>query len=112
MPLSCCPALSGRALCARDWREVRAELLGLPSLGWIHPSPVALGALLVAGAGAFALRRPQLHRGLALVVEKGHVVKARLFTKGTRRLRVTGSREGFPLPGVELEEAGGKKQGS
>ena len=64
-----------------------------------------LGSLLVAGAGAFALRRPPLHRGLALVVEHGAVVRARLLAPGARRLRVeVGKQEGFPLPGLELEE--------
>lgn len=93
-PLSCCASVSGQADAGEeeqgqetvsDWRDVRAALVANQGScassdvdaadGWIHISPVLeVGSFLLAAAGAFALRRPELHKAVALLLEhrRGH----------------------------------------
>lgn len=115
------PALRRRG--TLHWREVRAQLVaggrGRPGAGWMHLTPglVEVGSLLLAGAGAFALRRPELHRAVALVVSRGDDAGAsrpralllnRPAAHGEQAPQVlavqTRETGGFPLPGLRLLE--------
>eukprot|EP00435_Cladocopium_sp_Y103_P056479 s241_g19.t1 len=115
------PALRRRG--TLHWREVRAQLVAggrdRPGAGWMHLTPglVEVGSLLLAGAGAFALRRPELHRALALLLSRGDDAASRpralLLNRPTAHgehapqvlaVRTQERLGGFPLPGLQLLE--------